>query len=796
MRLLYEPLTNVPTNFTEVEYLQSTGTQYIMSGLSMPNGFRIKGTISIDDLSVTGGIFGCYTNSSPYYRNFFDYTSGKNWLVGYGGGAYQYFGSNVVNTIYNFDVCNVHGKEHLEVNGTEYAFSPTGSTGNFTNLEMSIFALNISGTINNIAKIKLYRLEVYDENGVLVRDYLPCLDKNNNPCLFDRVGKKAYYNAGSGTFNVGRKIIPVEYIESSGTQYIDTGVSAKSGISSKLDFEYTALDTTSISMLDARSGNDRFYMCHSGYSNGYWFYYGYGSAFQSSKQPVVNTRYKIETSLKTGSQTMVVNGETILSGSSVTSYNLGINLYLFGINYGTPQFLAKARLYSTKIYDGDVLIRDYIPAKDENDVGYLFDKVTHTVYLNAGTGSFVVGKTLPKNKLRLIKDSKRRVPKGFKEVEYLEGTGTQYIDTGYVPTNTTGQFAVMRYTTVNNGVTFGGMISNNRVVGPYYAPNTSKWYCGWGSNEPSISASTPTTSTVYKLYLNFNNDRIAKVNDTILSNGLDNISGAYPTLTLFRRNYSAAYAYLSGKIYKYQITEGTKLVRDMIPCLDASNVPCMWDAVERKTYYNAGTGTFSYGNTITPVAYLQSSGTQYIDTGYTSNNIYTNSACEVICETSDLSNRVVGCGGLSDNNKNISLSFSGGGYVLGLYGDRWTSNIFAYSTNTKYKIKFEVSTSQQKLYVNDNLIETTTYSWNSSNNYPLRLFKTNADTYTKPTKIYGFKLWISDSLVKDLIPVKDENNVGYLFDRVNHILYSNAGSGSFVFGNEITKDITRFLEGE
>ena len=43
------------------------------------------------------------------------------------------------------------------------------------------------------------------------------------------------------------------------------------------------------------------------------------------------------------------------------------------------------------MYDGDTLIRDFIPILDENDVAYLYDKVEKKCYYNAGTGTFSYG---------------------------------------------------------------------------------------------------------------------------------------------------------------------------------------------------------------------------------------------------------------------------------------------------------------------------------------------------------------------------------------------------------------------
>jgi hypothetical protein len=50
-----------------------------------------------------------------------------------------------------------------------------------------------------------------------------------------------------------------------------------------------------------------------------------------------------------------------------------------------------------------------------------------------------------------------------------------------------------------------------------------------------------------------------------------------------------------GRIYEAQFTNGTKITRDLIPCLDFNGRPCMFDKISRKTFYNQGTGEFLYG---------------------------------------------------------------------------------------------------------------------------------------------------------------------------------------------------------
>ena len=63
-------------------------------------------------------------------------------------------------------------------------------------------------------------------------------------------------------------------------------------------------------------------------------------------------------------------------------FNRGSNYYFTG------------KLWELKGYQNNELVRDYIPARDENNVGVLFDKVTHGIFDNSGSGSFICGDDL------------------------------------------------------------------------------------------------------------------------------------------------------------------------------------------------------------------------------------------------------------------------------------------------------------------------------------------------------------------------------------------------------------------
>ena len=48
----------------------------------------------------------------------------------------------------------------------------------------------------------VYSFKIY-EGTTLIKDYVPVVNINNRPCLFDKVSKECFYNSGSGEFLYG-----------------------------------------------------------------------------------------------------------------------------------------------------------------------------------------------------------------------------------------------------------------------------------------------------------------------------------------------------------------------------------------------------------------------------------------------------------------------------------------------------------------------------------------------------------------------------------------------------------------
>lgn len=66
------------------------------------------------------------------------------------------------------------------------------------------------------------------------------------------------------------------------------------------------------------------------------------------------------------------------------------------------------------------------------------------------------------------------------------------------------------------------------------------------------------------------------------------------TMALFRAK-GVGGTHFQGRIYGCKHYSGDELIQDFVPCLNADGVPCMFDLVSRKSFYNKGNGSFTWG---------------------------------------------------------------------------------------------------------------------------------------------------------------------------------------------------------
>ena len=194
-----------------------------------------------------------------------------------------------------------------------------------------------------------------------------------------------------------------------------------------------------------------------------------------------------------------------------------------------------------------------------------------------------------------------RLPVGYTQVEYLESTGTQYIDTNFIPNQDTRikvKIMTKDISGMANKTVFGSRVSANSKHYSVTMGNGSQnsWWTGYGTSNIGTN-SYALRDTLYEIEKNKN---VTILNGSVLATNESQTFTCSSNLYLFCMNQSGPTFYSNIELYYCKIWENGVLVRNMIPCKNPSNVVGMYDTVNKVFYTNAGTGTFTAGAEIVP----------------------------------------------------------------------------------------------------------------------------------------------------------------------------------------------------
>ena len=176
-----------------------------------------------------------------------------------------------------------------------------------------------------------------------------------------------------------------------------------------------------------------------------------------------------------------------------------------------------------------------------------------------------------------------------KQLKSLISSGTQYIKTGVTPTENTR--VVFGFQMVSPGTANEAIISAVQFSFRYYGASG----CFRSNSKNQVNFSTDIDATAYhtaeKTATGCTIDDAYSVTNTAGST-------TYP-LFIFAHNASGtASNFASVKIDFIQIYESDTLVKDYIPVMDNDGVACFFDKVAQECVYNAGSGSFGYGEVL------------------------------------------------------------------------------------------------------------------------------------------------------------------------------------------------------
>ena len=184
----------LPEGYTALEYIQSSGTQYIDTGRKLTQDSDITIDFSIvGELYKNAGIFGSRESASKNNLAMFQGTNPNAFNVDFSEYQKHRFtaASSLERTKIRMNKAGVWVNDILQKSWSDVADFETPTNG-------LIFDVGNNNWTGRKAIMQLYGYTDGDAQRLI-----PCLDTNGVPCLYDLIGKTALYNQGAGSFTWG-----------------------------------------------------------------------------------------------------------------------------------------------------------------------------------------------------------------------------------------------------------------------------------------------------------------------------------------------------------------------------------------------------------------------------------------------------------------------------------------------------------------------------------------------------------------------------------------------------------------
>ena len=377
------------SNYTAIDYLESTGTQYIDTGLTMEKSDSVR--LEMEAHLTNNGNYGGVNGYMQYQASL---GSGNKGLF----------------------VVDYNGSTHIEkvtFDGTTKYTQDWTSAYSETNNKIGVIGMGNKGnawwtdpSANKNAQIgKWYYIKVY-KSGKLVRDYIPAIRNSDGVAgLYDKVEGKFYTNSGTGSFATGATNSSVvedyqriESLKFTGQQYINTGVIPTANTKVEVTFKTSTNSRWLFGSRTSASSNDIYGVFLSS-ATGLWYQI---RSSQSTK--TVDNYFNMVSTLSTNRSSFTLNGKTTSGFGSTALSTSQWQMYIGSINTSGSADSGQGRhfigdIYSFKIWEGDTLIRDFVPVVRSFDkTAGLWDKVESKFYKNVGSGAFGAGDVITPEK--------------------------------------------------------------------------------------------------------------------------------------------------------------------------------------------------------------------------------------------------------------------------------------------------------------------------------------------------------------------------------------------------------------
>ena len=206
-----------------------------------------------------------------------------------------------------------------------------------------------------------------------------------------------------------------------------------------------------------------------------------------------------------------------------------------------------------------------------------------------------------KRRLMAFEKSGGGLPEGYTAVNYLQSSGTQWIEMGVAPNqNTKAVLKIKIDELTRQGASLIGsrtdLNSDDQFTTYLDDYGGTRFLFRMDGQTETTPWKGLTTDKIYIVTLSGTEMKAELEDGTAVFLKTFSVSDFTSTMTMaLFRSKGVSGAYFQGRIYSCKHYSGDELIQDFVPCLDTGGVPCMFDLVSRKSFYNKGTGSFTWG---------------------------------------------------------------------------------------------------------------------------------------------------------------------------------------------------------
>ena len=187
--------TVLPSGYTELEYIESSGTQYINTGFNPDNNTRLVVDFETLTAQTDKHFFGSRVAMSSTSFCFIDAAEG-DFRDDYA--RLQHTFSSSINEV---------GRYTLDKNKNVTSFAGSSHSHSYSSFSIPypiyLCALDTGGRTTTFSSMRIYSCDIYD-NGARARGFIPVKrDSDGAVGLYDEVGGEFYGNDGTGSFTAG-----------------------------------------------------------------------------------------------------------------------------------------------------------------------------------------------------------------------------------------------------------------------------------------------------------------------------------------------------------------------------------------------------------------------------------------------------------------------------------------------------------------------------------------------------------------------------------------------------------------